>query len=81
MQDVSPEEVLNKDLLGIVCVRYSFSTWEVFNYDFHEKRRWPTSNDLRPTVNVKFGRIVENCWHGKYISPADFHNHVTGVEE
>jgi serine/threonine protein kinase len=80
MQDVCPKEVLNKDLLGIGCVLYYISTWEVFNYDFDEKGRWPTSNDLKPTGNVKFGRIIENCWYGEYSSTEDFHKDITGVE-
>ncbi|KEF55617.1 serine/threonine protein kinase [Exophiala aquamarina CBS 119918] len=80
MQDVCPEEVLGRDLLGIGCVLYSISTWKVFNYDFDNERRWPTSDDLESTENVQFGKIIENCWHRKYSSIEDFHNDITGVE-
>ncbi|OAP56321.1 hypothetical protein AYL99_09500 [Fonsecaea erecta] len=80
MQNVCPRDVLNQDLLGIGCVLYSISTWEVFNYDFCEKGCWPTSDDLKPTENIEFGRIIENCWHGEYSSIEDFHKDITGVE-
>lgn len=80
MQDVCPKEVLNKDLLGIGCVLYSISTWEVFNYDFYETGCWPVSNDLKPTVDVMYGTVIENCWHRKYSTTEDFYNDITRVE-
>ncbi|KAK5203625.1 hypothetical protein LTR41_010652 [Exophiala xenobiotica] len=58
MQDVCLKEVLNKDLLGIGCVLYSISTWEVFNYDFYETESWPTSDDLKPTVDVIHRKLL-----------------------
>lgn len=78
-QDVSPTEGLKIDLLGIGCVIWSISAWEIFNYDFYDERRWPTSNDLRQTTNVKFGSVIENCWYGKYTSIEDFQNDVACV--
>ena len=81
MQDICPKEVSNKDLFGMGCVLCSSSTWTVFNYDFEEEGCKPSSNDLKPTVNVKSGRIIDNRWHGEYNSVEDFHNDFTRADE
>lgn len=65
------------DLLCLGCVIYSIATWQVFIYDYFEKKRWPMPEELPSTSDIPCGDIIKKCWDDKYSTIASLYEDFT----
>jgi hypothetical protein len=76
MCEICPKDTFRVDLVGIGCVIYSIAAWEVFDYDYFEKKHWPGPEDLKPADHIMCRKIIKKCWHGKYSGMNALHKDV-----
>lgn len=66
IEEVYAQKAFRLDLLGMGCIIYSVSAWEVFDYSYFERGSWPTEEDLPDTHHLMFKEVIEKCWYGAY---------------
>ncbi|KKZ67921.1 hypothetical protein EMCG_06451 [[Emmonsia] crescens] len=67
MKTICTQDSLSRvDLLGIGCIMYSIATWSVYNYEYFENNRWPSSDEVPATDGVIYQEIIDKCWRNEY---------------
>lgn len=80
MEAVCAADPLSRiDLLCLGSIFYSIATWQVFSYDYFEKDRWPTPDELPVVHKVPWGEIIQKCWDNRYDTVASLSRDVSAL--